>query len=75
MSSAPALSEPPLQQPPADVIRERLNLKEEKDADLTKLANDEQAVLLCAVAPYRSIRISPVEEISASIGLHEEFCN
>src|ERR1700728_1066954 len=56
-----------------DGIRSRLNLESEKDADLQKLANDEKAVLLCAVAPYRTVRISPVDEVRASIGLHEEF--
>ena len=74
MSTAPALADPILpEQLPADVIRKRLNLKEEKDSDLINLANEEQAVLLCAVAPYRTVRISPIEEVRASIGLHEEF--
>lgn len=56
-----------------DTIRETLNLKAETDALLVGLAKQESAVLMCAVAPYRSVRVSPVEEIQASIGLHEEF--
>lgn len=63
----PSIPEPP------DEIRARLNLEAEKDPELQKLANDEKAVLLCMVAPYRTVRISPVDEVRASIGLHEEF--
>jgi len=59
--------------PIPDSIRETLNLKEEKDGLLVNLASEENAVLVCAVAPYASLRISPVEEVNASIGLHEEF--
>lgn len=66
---------PPQPQPEAipDSIRETLNLKKETDELITNLATSEQAVLICAVAPYTSVRISPIREISASIGLHEEF--
>jgi hypothetical protein len=70
MTAAPAMETSPA---PDDSIRKRLNLNSEKDEDLIRLANQEQAVLLCAVAPYRSVRLSPVDEIWASIGLHEEF--
>lgn len=59
--------------PIPDIIRETLNLKEDSDEMLVRLATDEKAVLLCVIAPYRAVRISPVEEVSASIGLHEEF--
>ena len=75
---APIASPPP---PPAaappepipDFIRDTLNLRVEDDQVLVNLANEENAVLVCAIAPYRSVRVSPVEEVSASIGLHEEF--
>jgi Serine dehydrogenase proteinase len=77
-TSAPQHAEPG--QPPAsqaspipDSIRKSLNLNEEKDELLVNLATAEQAVLVCAVAPYTSVRISPVHEVSAVIGLHEEF--
>jgi len=40
---------------------------------LLQLAGEEQAVLLCIIAPSRSLRISPVGEIRASIGVNEEF--
>jgi hypothetical protein len=73
MSSPDSQIPEPPPPPPADVIRKRLNFKEERDDGLQNLANEEQAVLLCAVAPYRSVRISPVDEVFASIGLHEEF--
>jgi hypothetical protein len=59
--------------PIPDSIRATLNLREEKDELLVQLAREEGAILICAVAPYRSIRISPVDEVQASIGLHEEF--
>lgn len=29
--------------------------------------------MLCAVAPYRPLRVSPIAEMRAAIGLHEEF--
>jgi hypothetical protein len=59
--------------PIPDSIKETLNLKQETDERLVNLAAAENAVLVCAIAPYTSVRISPVHEISASIGLHEEF--
>ncbi|HEV2234888.1 MAG TPA: ATP-dependent Clp protease proteolytic subunit [Terriglobia bacterium] len=59
--------------PIPDSIRETLNLKEDTDEMLVNLATEEKAVLVCAVAPYTSLRVSPVHEVSASIGLHEEF--
>lgn len=59
--------------PISDFIRETLNLKQETNPALVNLATEEEAVLVCAVAPYTSIRVSPVHEIQASIGMHEEF--
>ncbi len=64
---------PPQAAPIPDSIRKSLNLNQEKDELLVNLATAEQAVLVCAVAPYTSVRISPVNEVSAVIGLHEEF--
>ena len=59
--------------PIPDSIRETLNLKQDRDELLVNLATEEKAVLVCAIAPYTSLRISPVQEVNASIGLHEEF--
>jgi hypothetical protein len=70
--SSPAPALPPIAEPP-DEIRSRLNLEAEKDSELQKLADEEKAILLCVVAPYRTVRISPVDEVRAVIGLHEEF--
>lgn len=66
-------TEPVSPAPIPDSIRETLNLREEKDDLLTALAGDEGAILISAVAPYRSIRVSPADEVQASIGFHEEF--
>jgi hypothetical protein len=66
----PSIKEPA---PIPDVIRDTLDLKEDKDEMLVALANEESAILVCAVAPYRAVRVSPVETVSAQIGLHEEF--
>jgi hypothetical protein len=77
--TAPILKPEPVQPekkqvlPIPDSIRDALNLKEEKDELLVNLASEENAVIVCAVAPYASLRISPVQEVNASIGLHEEF--
>jgi hypothetical protein len=64
---------PPQAAPIPDSIRKTLNLDQEKDELLVNLATAEQAVLVCAIVPYTSVRISPVNEVSAVIGLHEEF--
>jgi len=71
--ATPATTSATTPAPIPDVIRRTLNLREEKDEMLVQLATEENAVLVCAVAPFRAIRVSPVEEIAASIGLHEEF--
>ena len=60
-------------EPIPDFIRDTLNLREERDPTLLELARTEKAILICAVAPYTTVRVSPSQEISASIGLHEEF--
>jgi len=72
-TAAPAMPKVPPPTPIPDSIRATLNLHEEKDELLAALALEEGAILICAVAPYRSIRVSPVDEVQASIGLHEEF--
>lgn len=74
-SIPPTKSDPPAVQPAAipDEIRNVLNFEEERDPQLVQLATEEDAVLICAVAPYTSLRVSPVYVVSASIGLHEEF--
>lgn len=59
--------------PIPDSIRRSLNLQEEKDPALIRLASEEQAVLMCAVAPLGSVRVSPVSEVYPFIGIHEEF--
>ncbi|HZR32781.1 MAG TPA: ATP-dependent Clp protease proteolytic subunit [Terriglobales bacterium] len=68
-----AVQNPAQPEPIPDSIRNTLNLKVETDQFVTSLAESEDAVLVCAIAPYASVRISPVQEVSAVIGLHEEF--
>ena len=55
--------------PIPDFIRKTLNLQEDTDESLVDLATEERAVLVCAIAPYTSLRVSPVHEVNASIGL------
>src|SRR5690349_10104416 len=45
----------------------------ETDATLQELADREKAALLAFVAPYSGVRVTPVVEAYASIGVQEEF--
>lgn len=51
----------------------RFNVAEEDDGALQKVADEHDVILLAFIAPYTAVRISPVEEAYATIGLEEEF--
>lgn len=51
----------------------RFNVVEEEDKALQKVADSHDVILLAFIAPYATVRISPVEEAYATIGLEEEF--
>jgi len=57
--------------------RERLlevvNVKEEKDKNIVALAENEGVALIAFIAPYVPVRVSPIEEVRAHIGLPDEF--
>lgn len=46
---------------------------EEMDERIQKLADKEGCALLAFVAPYTGVRVTPIAEAYASIGVHEEF--
>ncbi len=46
---------------------------EETDEAIQRLADQENCALLAFVAPYSGVRLTPVSEAYASIGVHEEF--
>ena len=46
---------------------------EETDERIQKLADKERCALFAFVAPYTGVRVTPVAEAYASIGVHEEF--
>lgn len=50
-----------------------INCKPEEDPHIKALAAREKVALIAFIAPRVSVRISPVEEASASIGLLDEF--
>lgn len=55
-------------------IQKVLNFDEEKEhKKLIEYANKENVVIIAMIAPYVSVRISPVEETRAEIGISEEF--
>ena len=54
-------------------ILKLINLKEETASEIKTLALKENAVFLALIAPYTSVRVSPIEEHQASLGLSEEF--
>ena len=63
--------------PAHDVIPEFLpeiiNCKPENDPIICRLADQEKVALLAFIAPQVPVRISPIQEARASIGLLEEF--
>ena len=46
---------------------------EETSDEIQELADKEQCALLAFVAPYSGVRVTPIVEAYASIGVHEEF--
>lgn len=61
---------------PEDVpefLSEVINAKREEDELIRKLAQEEKVALIAFIAPYVGVRISPVEERRAFIGLPDEF--
>jgi hypothetical protein len=45
----------------------------ETDGELQKWADHEKCALLAFIAPYSGVRVNPISEAYASIGVHEEF--
>jgi ClpP class serine protease len=58
---------------PSGNIKDILNVGEEDQKELVEFANKEKAILIAIIAPYTRVRVSPIEEKSAYIGLSEEF--
>jgi len=57
----------------AEPLLEMVNVKVEDDKSIVKLAKDKNVALIAFIAPYVAVRISPVEEARAFIGLPDEF--
>jgi len=57
----------------AEPLLEMVNVKVEDDKPVVKLAEDKNVALIAFIAPYVAVRISPVEEARAFIGLPDEF--
>ena len=56
-----------------DKLEEILNIEEETNENLLKFAEKQNKILMAIIAPYTSVRVSPVEIKSAQLGLYEEF--
>ncbi|RKY64903.1 MAG: hypothetical protein DRQ08_06795 [Candidatus Latescibacterota bacterium] len=54
-------------------LSEVVNIKAEEDERVVKIAEDKNVALIAFIAPYVAVRISPVEEARAFIGLPDEF--
>jgi hypothetical protein len=50
-----------------------ISVSEETDEKLCKIANQEKAVLLAFIGPYRGLLISPVHVLRSEIGIDDEF--
>jgi len=50
-----------------------VNVKVEVDERLTQLAEEKKVALIAFIAPWVSVRVSPVGEVSAAISLPDEF--
>lgn len=50
-----------------------VNVQEENDKEIEKLATSKNVALIAFVAPYVGVRVSPIEEARATIGLLDEF--
>jgi hypothetical protein len=56
-----------------ELLSKVINTKPEEDEVVCDLANEENVALIAFIAPYVGVRISPVEEARAYIGLPDEF--
>lgn len=54
-------------------ISEIVNTQKEKDERIIELADEEEATLIAFIAPYISVRVSPVEKHRATISIPDEF--
>jgi hypothetical protein len=56
-----------------ELLSDMINAKPEEDEVICKLADEEQVGLIAFIAPYIGVRISPIQEARAFIGLPDEF--
>ncbi len=56
-----------------ELLSEVINTRLEEDEVICALANEQNVALIAFIAPYVGVRISPIEEARASIGLPDEF--
>ena len=56
-----------------ELLSNIVNVRLEEDQHITQLADRKKLVLIAIIAPYTSVRVSPVQEARASIGLPDEF--
>ncbi len=54
-------------------MKKIVNVSEEIDEKLVEFANKNNVIMVALIAPYTRVKISPIEEASAFIGLSEEF--
>ena len=54
-------------------LQEIINIKEETDQEVVDLANKENRALIAFIAPFVSVRLSPVHHTSVTIGVPDEF--
>jgi hypothetical protein len=61
--------------PPAvpEFLPQIVNCHDEKDPTVVQFADREKVALIAFIAPWVPVRVSPVDEYSASIGLLDEF--
>ncbi len=73
MSSQKQLSKQEIDKEIPELFAKMTNLKSEEDKIICNFANKENVALIAFIAPYGSVRISPIEEARAIISLREEF--
>jgi hypothetical protein len=56
-----------------ELLTKMSNAEPETDETIVAFAKTKGVALIAFIAPYVSVRVSPVDAISASIGLQEEF--
>lgn len=54
-------------------LSDLVNVKQEEDKVIQKLADEEQVALISFIAPYVGVRISPIEESRVLISIPDEF--